>query len=141
MIENERQYLITKKRLGQFEQSLASLRSAARPAKVPSRIHRAMIEGAESQLADLKQEISEYDALKERRVKELVLRSLNELPDLLIKTRIARGYTQAELAEKLKMKAQQIQRYESTRYRSVSFWRLLEVARILNLDLNEKVRL
>jgi ribosome-binding protein aMBF1 (putative translation factor) len=83
----------------------------------------------------------EYEALKARQVSALELHSLSELPDLLIKARIARGYTQAELAKRLHLKPQQLQRYEATRYDSVSFRRLLEIARALDVDLSETVRL
>lgn len=141
MIENERQYLITKKRIEHFEKSLANLRTTPRPVKVHPRLHRAMIESVESQLEDLRQELAEYEALKAQQVTALELHSLNELPDLLIKSRIARGYTQADLAHKLNLKPQQIQRYEATRYRSVSFKRLLEIVRVLDVDLHETVRL
>ena len=39
------------------------------------------------------------------------------------------------------LKPQQLQRYEATRYHSVSFRRLLEIARALDVDLSETVRL
>ena len=131
MIENERQYHVTKKRITQFEASLASLHATPRPDHVPPRLHHAMQESIESQFADLRQEVAEYDALKTQQVATLELHSLSELPELLIKARIARGYTQAELAKRLHLKPQQIQRYEATRYHSVSFSRLLEIARAL----------
>ena len=141
MIENERQYRVTKKRITQFEESLASLLATPRPDTLPPRLHLAMRESIESQLADLRQELAEYDALKAQQVATLELHSLSELPDLLIKARIARGYTQADLAKMLQLKPQQIQRYEATRYRSVSFARLLDIARSLDLDLHETIRL
>jgi len=141
VIENERQYHVTKKRIVQFEASLASLQATPRPSHVPSRLHQAMQESIASQLADLHREVAEYEALKARQVSALELHSLSELPDLLIKARIARGYTQAELARRLHLKPQQLQRYEATRYHSVSFRRLLEIARALDIDLSETVQL
>ena len=141
MIENERQYHVTKKRIAQFEASLASLQATSGPANLPPRLHRAMCQSIESQLADLHREVAEYEALKARQVSVLKLHSLSELPDLLIKARIARGYTQADLAKRLRLKPQQIQRYEATRYHSVSFRRLLEIARALDVDLAETVTL
>ena len=92
-------------------------------------------------MADLRYEVAEYEALKARQVSALELHSLSELPDLLIKARIARGYTQAEFAKRLHLKPQQLQRYEATRYHFVSFRRLLEIARALDVDLSETVRL
>jgi ribosome-binding protein aMBF1 (putative translation factor) len=141
MIENEKQYRVTKKRITQFEESLASLLATPRPDTLPARLHLAMREGIESQLADLRQELAEYEALKAQQISTLELHSLSELPDLLIKARIARGYTQADLAKRLRLKHQQIQRYEATRYRSVSFARLLDIAHSLDLDLHETIRL
>jgi ribosome-binding protein aMBF1 (putative translation factor) len=141
MIENERQYRVTKKRLAQFEASLASLRETSRPATMPPRLHQAMQESLESQLTDLRQEIVDYELLKARQVSVLQLQSLSDLPDVLIKARIARGYTQAELAERLHLKPQQIQRYEATRYDSVSFRRLVEIAQALEVDLSETITL
>ena len=44
-------------------------------------------------------------------------------------------------AKRLHLKPQQLQRYEATRYHSVSFRRLLEIARALDVDLAETVRL
>ena len=141
MIENERQYLVTQKRIREFEASLASLKTTQRPQNVPPQIHQAMTQSTESQLDDLRQEIAEYETLKSHRLMELELNSLSELPELFIKARLARGYTQADLAKKLDIKPQQLQRYESTRYQSISFKRLLEIARALDLDLNETVKL
>ena len=140
MIENERQYHVTKKRIAQFEASLASLHATPRPDHVPPRLHQAMQESVTSQLADLRHETAEYEALKAHQVSALELHSLSELPDLLIKARIARGYTQAEFAKRLHLKPQQLQRYEATRYHSVSFRCLLEIARALDVDLSETVR-
>ncbi|MBI1927128.1 helix-turn-helix transcriptional regulator [Candidatus Poribacteria bacterium] len=141
MIENERQYLVTQKRIQQFEESLASLRATPRPETLPQKIHTAMIESVESQLDDLRGELAAYEALKAQQVQELELKSLSELPDLFIKARIACGLTQADLAKKLRLKPQQVQRYEATRYQSVSFKRLVEIARALDVDVNERVKL
>ena len=58
MIENERQYAVTKKRIAQFEASLASLRTTSAPTKLSPRLHRAMRESIESQLADLRREVA-----------------------------------------------------------------------------------
>jgi ribosome-binding protein aMBF1 (putative translation factor) len=44
-------------------------------------------------------------------------------------------------AKKMKLKPQQVQRYEATRYQSISFKRLLQIARTLEVDLQETVKL
>lgn len=141
MIENERQYHVTKKRIVEFEESLTNLLATPRPENLPPQLHHAMRESIESQLADLRHEVTEYEALKANEVTVLELHSLSELPDLLIKARIARGYTQADLANQLRLKPQQVQRYEATRYDSISFRRLLEITRVLGVDLSETITL
>jgi len=45
VIENDRQYHVTKKRIAQFEASLASLHATPRPDHMPPRLHQAMQEG------------------------------------------------------------------------------------------------
>lgn len=117
------------------------LKATPRPANLPPRLHRAMRQSVESQSADLRCEVEEYETLKTRQVSVLELHSLGELPDLLIKARIARGYAQADLARLLGYKPQQIQRYEATRYHSVSFHRLLGITRALGVDLYETATL
>ena len=52
---------------------------------------------------------------------------------MLIKKRRLNGWTQRQLAEKLGIKQQQVQRYESTKYQSVSLRRLIEIAKILEI--------
>ena len=58
----------------------------------------------------------------------------------LIVARIARGMTQKDLARKLGLKEQQIQRYESDRYRTISLANFKRVATVLgvNWDLSFK---
>jgi len=64
VIENERQYHVTKKRIVQFEASLASLHATPPQDHVPPRLHQAMQESVISQLANLRHEVAEYEALK-----------------------------------------------------------------------------
>ena len=54
---------------------------------------------------------------------------------VLIIARIARGLSQAELATRLGMREQQIQRYESERYRSISLQNFKRVAAALAVEL------
>jgi HTH-type transcriptional regulator/antitoxin HigA len=56
---------------------------------------------------------------------------LENLPEMFVQERLRLGLTQGQLAEKLGMPAQQIQRYEATRYQSASLRRLEEVAAAL----------
>jgi transcriptional regulator with XRE-family HTH domain len=49
--------------------------------------------------------------------------------------------TQEDLAVRLGIKPQQIQGYEASDYQTASFARLLEIARVLNLDIREQAAL
>ena len=55
--------------------------------------------------------------------------------------RIAAGLTQEDLAGRLGVKPQQIQRYEASDYQTASFARLLEIARVLNLRVRDAAEL
>jgi ribosome-binding protein aMBF1 (putative translation factor) len=131
VIRNEHQYRVTGGQLKRLDEALTRAR-AAKPRLEPA-LHEAVIAGLEAQIAELREEMEEYDSLEGRDI--LVVDTLEELPQVLIKARIARGWTQEQLARKLKLKAQQIQRYESTEYRTVSLGRLLDVAAALNIEL------
>ena len=98
-----------------------------------------MREGIESQLQELREEIAEYEALRSGKTTVWELDSLKDLPDALIRARIASGLTQHELAARLGLKEQQIQRYEATRYAGVSLDRIDEVASALGLKITESV--
>jgi ribosome-binding protein aMBF1 (putative translation factor) len=94
-----------------------------------------------SQLQDLEAELQEYEALKTGGPKVLELDSLDGLPKVLIQARIAAGWTQEDLAARLGVKPQQIQRYEASDYQTASFARLREIARLLGLDVRETVEM
>lgn len=140
MITNERQYRITKSEAQKFEQAIAAARNRELGPEVDLRIHQAMIESLESELALLREQLKRYEALKAGKVKSRKARSLRELPIVFIEGRIAAGLTQGGLAKRLGMPEQQIQRYESTLYAGVSLQRLQEVADTLGLEIEEHAR-
>ena len=129
MIKNERQYRITKAQATRFAQSLDGLaqRSSETEGFHPL-IAKAQEDALRSQLADLEEELREYDSLKAGEVPIDELSVVAELPTVLIKARIARGLSQKDLAERLGLQEQQIQRYEATDYASASLTRIKEVA-------------
>ncbi len=135
MISNERQYHVTRNAAQRFEQALDQLEQSDRPEP----IRRIMRDGMESQLQELREEMAEYDALRGGQVSVLELDSLRALPEALIRARIAVGLTQRQLAERLGMKEQQLQRYEATRYSGVSLDRIQEVADALGVQIREQV--
>ena len=141
MIKNERQYRITQSWAAKFRASLDELTTKQRPKNVHSKMWKAQKAGVRSQLRDLEAELREYESLKSGSHKTLELDSLDALPRVLIQARIAAGLTQEELASRLSLKPQQIQRYEANDYQTASLARLLEIARVLNLRVRDRAEL
>ena len=98
-------------------------------------IAQAQVDAVSSQLADLEAELREYEAVRsEGRFRMDELSMVADLPALLIKARIAQGLSQRELADRLGLKEQQIQRYEATDYATAKWSRIREVAVALSME-------
>jgi transcriptional regulator with XRE-family HTH domain len=142
MISNERQYRITKTEAEKFKRALADLESQSNAREgIHPRLVQAERDALQSQLNDLLGEIAEYEALKVGNIQVISIDSFDELADGLIKARIATGLSQKALADRLHLKEQQIQRYESDRYASASLQRLLEVARAIGVQIRKEILL
>ena len=131
MIANEREYRITKAAAKKFADALQNFdeHSAAHAGAHP-RLIQAEKEGLASQLVTLQKELRDYERLRTGRVR-VSLREVEQLPQKLIRARIAAGLTQEALAEKLGLKRQQIQRYEATEYASASLATIRAIAQQL----------
>lgn len=131
MIKNERQYLITKAQIEKFEDALV----AAEGRREADPLLRKMeADALRSQLEELKQQVTEYESLKSGACGVIQADSLEELSAALVKARIAARLSQKELSDRLKLKEQQIQRYEATNYRSASLARLQQIAKALGVE-------
>ena len=130
MIQNEHQYKVTQTKLRELEQSLIDL--DVNSDNLSERLLQAEKNGIQVLIDRLYAEIVEYDNLKQQRT-PIQIRSLDELAIGLIKARISTGMTQKELAAKIGVQEQQIQRYEETQYASASLARLTEIARALEI--------
>ena len=71
----------------------------------------------------------------------LHLSGLEELGDVLTMGRVARGYTQQQLAEKLGIQAQQIQKYEATAYSCASLERIIATAKAIQIHIEADIPL
>lgn len=133
MIKNDRQYRIVKARAERLAQLAKDLQEKPRgddAARVELELR-----AVQSEIARMSFELLDYEGLKSGRGQVGSAESLEDIPRLLIRARIARGLTQADLAESLGLKEQQIQRYEATDYESASLARLKEVAQALDVTL------
>lgn len=142
MIANERQYRITRNNAKRFAQAIAELDAQARERLcVHPRLVEAEREAMKSQLADLHDELEEYERLKSPDLSVISVASFEELAEGLIKARIARGLSQRALALRLQLKEQQIQRYEAERYASASYKRMCQVACALEVRIENRILL
>jgi len=136
MIQNERQYKITRSKLKELSIDRATL-------DLPTDLHPRQILARKNSLGiligELEQEIAEYDRLKSGQITQFPIESLQDLPRVMIEARIAAGLTQKELAEKIGVQEQQIQRYEANNYRAVGFDRLQEIMSALDITIGKTV--
>ena len=142
MITNERQYRISKAQLSRLREAVQEFDLEETTTRVGAEVlAKAEYDALKSEKEILSEQIREYEALRSGAVTVLKADTLEELPSLLIRARIAQGLSQGELARILGIKEQQIQRYESEEYASASLRRLTQVAEALHLNLSEVAEL
>ena len=140
MIQNERQYRITKSKLKEFEAAVNELKGLDQPTTRNEQLRLKLhIDALSSQIEEFQEEIAEYETLQQGKLEQLTLESFDELPQALIKARIVRGLTQEKLAEILEVKPQQVQRDEANLYAGASFSKLLAIQKALHLEIKPKV--
>ena len=137
MIKNERQFKITRSQRDRFKSAIDKfdLRSEIESGVDPQ-FAQLQLDQLKSVYDELCEQLDEYENLISGSQTEIIVDSLRNLPEALIKARIIRGWTQANLASKLNLKAQQIQRYEAEDYRTANLSTLENVANVLQLDLS-----
>lgn len=131
MIKNELQYKRTRALALEFKHALDNLATNEEYKKLPEPARRAHVGSVNRQLRQLKQELKEYEQLKQGQFDFSRLPDIEKIPSWLIQARIARGLAQEDLARILKLKKQQIQHYEATDYASASLSRILQIAEAL----------
>jgi transcriptional regulator with XRE-family HTH domain len=141
MIKNQRQFSNTVKQANAFRRHIESWNHDAVPDDVHPEIYKAEFQGLLSMLETLESEIQEYKNLVDGDISCIKLNSLSDLPHGLIKSRIAQNLTQKDLAERLGLKHQQIQRWEFEDYENAGFGAMVEVASALNIDISEVIKL
>ena len=72
---------------------------------------------------------------------EFTAGTLAELATVLVKARVARGWTQRQLADALGVAEQEVQRYEANGYRSTSLARLCDIADALGVRVEQRAEL
>jgi HTH-type transcriptional regulator/antitoxin HigA len=140
MITNERQYKVTKAQVQKFRDALGQFSEIdlARQGIDPL-IITAQRSSLEQQLADLESDLARYERLRSGKLRQLPVANITDLGAKLIEARIIQGLSQREVAERLGMKEQQVQRYEQDRYLTANLTRCAEVAKALGVDLHARL--
>jgi transcriptional regulator with XRE-family HTH domain len=138
MITNERQLQIARRDIERFQAAIAGEMAET---GIDPLILKAQHEAAEAQLHELQSEVDDYLRLRSGNVRTFRITDLSDLPRALISCRIASGMTQKDLADRLSLKEQQIQRYETQGYQGASFSRIADVADAVGIEVPGELRL
>lgn len=130
MIYSDKQYSVSSAQLAKLQQAVIIAKS--RPSE-RTWLSQAEIDALNSQISDIEAELVEYKLLKSGQVSFSKTYSLEELPRVLVQARIAANVSQTDLAARLGMKPQQVQRYEATDYMGASLGRLIEISKALGV--------
>lgn len=140
MIVNEQQYRATEKAITDLQNSLAGFNEFALiEAGIDPLLVRAQRSSIQAAIGELTDKLEQYDLARRGDEAAFQVQRLEDVGAQLIAARIANGWTQKSLAERLGLKEQQVQRYEKERYRMASLERLSDVARVLGVRLEGKL--
>ncbi|MBL4898842.1 MAG: helix-turn-helix domain-containing protein [Colwellia sp.] len=137
MIKNRKQLTLTNKRIDEFHDAISTIKQEK--SDLHPILQKAQIDALVYQRNELSAQALEYEQLLSGEFVVFDVESISDLPKALIRARISIGLTQKDLAERLGMKEQQIQRYENTEYSSVSFAKLVSIVEALDLKITEDV--
>ncbi len=135
IILNEREARRARTALARIDQLLSSKTYvSAAQADIPADVlglHQNAVRGSRKALASM---LEGYERVRSGEFSAYAEKWRSEPGVVLIIARIARGLSQAELATQLGMREQQIQRYESERYRSISLQNFRRVSAVLGVE-------
>lgn len=128
MIKSDAQRERTTAQIEGFRRALAKT-AQERPSK-----RSAVIRGNyESMIRQLEGELLEYNQLKSGKLHLPRLDQLDQIAPLIVKMRIAKGISQAELAQRLGVTKQVISRYEESEYQTAAVARLQEILDVIGV--------
>jgi transcriptional regulator with XRE-family HTH domain/Zn-dependent peptidase ImmA (M78 family) len=139
MIKNERQLKITRSQLEKFKKHLSLIDNLESAKKTP--LIKCEEEAVREQIRLFEDEIDGYQSLWASKKEIPTLESIDRIPHALIEARLSLGLSQKELADRVGLKEQQIQRYEATEFETASLARIKELIRALDLKTSEKISL
>ena len=139
MLKNERQYNSAKAKLKAWMKNLDVLAARVANKEAEDWLLEEERFGIEQQIKQLSAELQEYeDTFAGKKHLMPPLPALAELPTLLIQWRIYRHWTQRELALRVGIQENLLQKYEAENFNGVSLQNLQKIAKVLQEGLAEE---
>jgi DNA-directed RNA polymerase specialized sigma subunit len=136
MIRNETEYQEAVRRLGEEAKRLADHEARLKAMKLaPDEVKRAL-DPLRSFHLQLAEEVESYERLQRGDVGELT--NLHGLGRMLVALRIALGFTQRELAERLSVHESQVSRDERNEYHGITVERVSRILDALGVELTSR---
>ena len=106
---------------------------------LPGEVVNGVLRSLAAERVELEGVLEAYLEAKDGKPDRLKERAGSDLGSILVVARVARGWSQKELARRLFLPEQQVQRYEAERYRSISLDSLIRVGRTLGVRLTAEL--
>jgi len=139
VITNQREYRITKSWMARFEKELIANETRELGPREDPGMRKVVHDAIASQIETLRHEIDHYERLRDGHITSRELTSLHELPTALIEARIAARLTHRQLADRVGVAEQQVQRWEANKYSGVGLDRLQSIADALGVRIRETI--
>lgn len=141
IILNEKEFREARGRVATLDEALATEEALKRVVEgLPPEVVMQFSATMRAERDDLADAVAAYESAKEAgKSAPLERRAGNDPGLMLIVARIAKGYTQRDLAWRLGVKEQQVQRYEADRYNSISVKNYARVAALLGVRLGASI--
>jgi DNA-binding XRE family transcriptional regulator len=137
MIGNERQLRVSREQLVYLRQVRSGYEATPQADPIAQT---ALLSSVDTLIGDVEAEIAEYEALKAGQLDVVTVTELADFPTALIKARIAAGLTQRQLAERLGVAEQAVQRDEAGGYARATLDRVRRIADVLGLEVTGTFR-
>lgn len=140
LISNERQEREAASLIEQIDGALSSDQVLSQIAEgLPPEVLASVRRSLKVEKEELVRAVAAFRAAQLGNASLLKERAGNDVGALLVAARVAKGWTQKELARRLFLPEQQVQRYEAEKYRSISLSGLIRVARALGVTLTADI--
>jgi len=136
MIKNQKQVAMVRKEIDDLRALLIEMNGISAEQKLDFK-QQLQYNLWQGRIEDLRLEVEEYEHLTSDDLRVLEMDSDN-LQKAIVSFRIASGMTQKDIADKLEIQEQQIQRYEQNDYLTASFERIIQILHTLEVEVSLK---